>query len=222
MKHVLTSFALVVALLSAAPASSQVSEEIVDATLGRWLIAGADGAPGCRIRLEKDATIGGRAVIEEGPCADPWHDRIAAWDFTEGGLVLRDATRAPVITFEEQEGGPWRTPLDVSPTVYFIPDAGAMDRVPTVEAAVGDWVLKEAKGKPLCHLSLRGEADPAREGAQTLTLSRDCGPSLRKVTAWEIAEIELVLIGGEDWVYSFLPDGEGGFVSDDGKVTLSR
>lgn len=40
-----------------------------------------------------------------------------------------------------------------------------------------------------------------------------------KIDAWQIAEIQLVLVGGEDWVYTMTPD-KVGFVSDDAKFHL--
>jgi peroxiredoxin len=37
-----------------------------------------------------------------------------------------------------------------------------------------------------------------------------------------VLEIWLAIQGGEDWVYSFLPDGEGGFADTEAEVALKR
>jgi hypothetical protein len=207
-----------------AAVAQEVSADIVEATTGDWLIASEDGSPGCHLTLEKDRTIGGYSLKEGKPCAAPWHDEVQSWDFTGPGIELRDATRKTLIGFEEQEGGPWRTPLDVSPKVYFIQDPGSMDRIPTEKTSLGSWILTDRKGKPLCHLTLLDKAFAGSEDAKSLELSKDCAPSVRKTKAeaWQISEINLVIIGGEDWVYTMLPEAGGGFVSDDKKLHLKR
>ncbi|MDM9627379.1 AprI/Inh family metalloprotease inhibitor [Rhizobium sp. S152] len=203
--------------------AQEVSKEIVDATVGEWLIASEDGSLGCYVTLEKGKTIGGRVVTEGKTCGAPWHDAIAAWEFSDPGIVLRDATRKALIGFQEQEGGPWKTPLDVSPTVYFIPEPGSMDRVPTVKDAIGKWVLRDDKGKALCHMALLDVNSKRLDDAKTVELAKDCAASVKKtkVDAWQISEIELVIIGGEDWVYTMTPEKDG-FVSDDGKFRMRR
>ncbi len=216
--------AIGIAAILTGPAMSQdVSEEIVDATVGKWLIASETGAPGCHVTLEKDRTIGGRVVTEGKPCGSPWHDVLAAWEFSDGGIVFRDATRKEIITFQEQEGGPWKTPLEVSPTVYFVPNPGAMDRVPVAKDIVGLWILSDKKGKALCRIDFQDKASSRLEDAKAIALSSDCSASVKKtkVDAWQISEIQLVVIGGEDWVYTMTPDADG-FVSDDGKFHLKR
>ena len=204
-------------------AAQEVSDEIVNATVGKWLIASEDGTLGCHVTLEKGKTIGGRVVTEESPCGPPWHDELAAWEFSDGGIVLRDATRKELITFQEQEGGPWKTPLDTSPVVYFVPEPGAMDRVPTIKSSVGTWVLTNQSGKALCQIELLDEPSSRLEEAKAMRLSKDCSAQVKKtkIDAWQIAEIQLVLVGGEDWVYTMMPDKDG-FVSDDGKYRLKR
>lgn len=204
--------------------SQDVSDDIVDATIGNWLIASADGSTGCRVKLEKDRTIGGRALAEEKPCGAPWHDVLASWDFSEGGIVFRDATRNPIITFDEQEGGPWRTPFQVTPAVYLVQEPGGMDHVPTEKEITGEWVLKDAKGKVLCGMSFMDTPAKGYDDAKALGLSKDCAKTVRKtkVSAWMISDIQLVVLGGENWVYTMTPDGAHGFTSDDGKYKLAR
>jgi hypothetical protein len=203
--------------------AQEVSKDIVDATVGGWLIASEDGTLGCHVTLEKGKTIGGRVVTEGKTCGAPWHDQIAAWEFSDPGIVLRDATRKELIGFQEQEGGPWKTPLDVSPTVYFIPEPGSMDHVPTTKDAIGKWVLTDKKGKAICHMALVETASKRLDDAKNVELSKDCAASVKKtkVDAWQISEIQLVIIGGEDWVYTMTPVRDG-FGSDDGKFNLRR
>lgn len=203
--------------------AQDVSQDIIDATVGEWLIAPADGSAGCRVRLEKERTIGGMAVVVGTPCTERFADELASWDFAEPGIVFRNAIREPVIGFQEQEGGPWRTPLDVTPQVFFIPDPGDMDHVPVEKDAIGKWVLTDGKGKPLCHLTLTDNASARVEGAWMVELSKNCSATVRKTRAdaWQIAEIQLVIIGGEDWVYTMTPQKDG-FVSDGGEFKMVR
>lgn len=200
-----------------------VSQDIVDATVGKWLIASEDGSVGCRVTLEKDKTIGGYAMTEGKPCGAPWHEEVYSWDFSEPGIVLRDATRKNIIGFEEEEGGPWKPPLDGSPVIYFIPDPGTMDHVPVAKDAIGKWVLTDKKGKAICHIDLLDQKSPRLDDAKGAELSKDCSPSVKKakIDAWQISGIQLAIIGGEDWVYTMMPE-TGGFVSDDGKYHLKR
>ena len=73
------------------PAVSQdVSEGIVDTTVGKWLLTLEDGSLACHATLEKVETIGCRVVTKVRPCGPPWHDELAAWEFSDAGIVLRD------------------------------------------------------------------------------------------------------------------------------------
>jgi hypothetical protein len=207
----------------AQPAAAQVSDDIVEATTGTWLIASADGSLGCRLNLSKDKTIGGYALTEDSPCGPPYHDMLAAWDFADPGIVFRDATRKTVIAFEEQEGGPWRTPLEVEPAVYLVPEPGTMERAPTKKAVSGTWSLLDRKGKSLCHVTLLDTPVAGYEDAYTLELSKDCSPAVRKtkISFWQISEIYLSFSGGEESSYGWMPAADG-FVTDDGKYRLQR
>ncbi|MGO6727245.1 hypothetical protein ACCS45_03860 [Rhizobium ruizarguesonis] len=51
----------------------------------------------------------------------------------------------------------------------------------------------------------------------------DCAATVKKtrIDAWQIDEIKLGIIGGEDYIYSMTPDADG-FVTDDGKFHLKR
>lgn len=220
-------FSLAAAMMivaAVAPSLAQeVSDDIVDATIGEWLIASSDGSPGCKVRLEKDKTIGGRVVQEGQSCGAPWRDVIAAWEFSDPGIVLRDATRKDIIGFQEQEGGPWRTPLEVTPTVYFVPEPKQMDHVPVEKEVYGSWTMSSSKGKTLCHMELSEQPAKDYSEARAVRLAKDCDASVRKtkVAAWHISEIYVVMIGGEEWVYTFFPTGDG-FVSDNGEYVLRR
>lgn len=203
--------------------AQEVSEDIVDATVGEWLIASDDGSLGCLVTLQKNKTIGGRAVTEGKVCGPPWHNQIAAWDFASPGIVLRDATRKQLIGFAEREVGPWATDLDTSPRIYFVPAPGNMVRAATEPGAYGKWVLRDKNGKSLCHLTLlqtRSSRDDDSKGAE---LGKDCAGSVRKtkIDAWQIDDIKLAIIGGEEFVYVMTPDADG-FVTEDGKHYLRR
>lgn len=231
MKNAVTFRKIIFAALAASfasfhpsPLSAQVSDDIVAATTGLWLVASEDGSPGCRLTFEKDKTIGGYALKEEKPCAGPLHDNVYAWDFGGDGIVLRDATRRVLMSFEEQEGGPYRTPEAVKPRIYLIPEPGKMQRVPVAKDAIGSWTLTDKKGKPLCGMTLLQDKSPTYDEASGLTLAKDCSAAVAKTkaSAWQINEITLVIIGGEDWAYTMLLQPDGSFLSDDGKYRLVK
>lgn len=145
---------IAIAVWMASPAFAEdVSEDIVNATVGKWLIASEDGSVGCNVTLEKDKTIGGRVVSEGILCGTPWHDELAAWELSDGGIVFRDATRKEIINFQEQEGGPWKTPLDVTPVVYFVPEPGEMDHVNDRELRRKMGLDRQGRQSPLPHRS---------------------------------------------------------------------
>ncbi|MBO9198310.1 hypothetical protein J5277_29720 [Rhizobium sp. 16-449-1b] len=81
--------------------------------------------------------------------------------------------------------------------------------------------MTDKAGKVLCHIDLLNEPSPRLEEAKAIRLSKDCSANVKKtkIDAWQIAEIQLVLVGGEDWVYTMTPD-KVGFVSDDAKFHL--
>ncbi|MBW6421822.1 protease inhibitor Inh/omp19 family protein [Rhizobium sp. XQZ8] len=206
-------------------AAAQVSDDIVDATTGLWLVASEDGSPGCRLTLQKAKTIGGYALKEEKPCAGPLHDNVYSWSFGDGTLDLRDATRKVMMSFEEQEGGPWRTPEGITPRIYLIPEPGAMQSVPVAKNLLGtSWTLSDKKGKPLCGIQLSDRLLPDSEDVYALAVSKDCNAAVRKtkISMWQISEINLIFAGGEDWAFTLMLQPDGSFVSDDGKYKLVK
>ncbi len=202
--------------------AQEVSQDIVDATIGEWLIVSEDGSLGCHVTLGKEKTIGGRMVKEGNTCGAPWHNEIAAWDFAGPGIVLRDATRKEVIAFGEREVGPWVTDIERTPRIYFLPEPGNIDRAATEKEALGKWVLTDKKGRALCHITLLDSPSKRSDDSKGIRIDGDCSASVKKkVEAWQIDEIKLGIIGGEDYSYSMSPDTEG-FVTDDGRFRLRR
>jgi hypothetical protein len=219
----LVAAALIVSGLVARVHAQEVSDDIVKATVGEWLIVSEDGSLGCHITLGKQKTIGGRVVTEGKICGPPWRDQIAAWKFESPGIVLRDATRKEVVGFGEREVGPWVTDIERSPRIYFVPEPGRLDRAATEKEAVGKWLLTDAKGTTLCHLELLATASKRSDDSKRLQIDGDCAARVKKtkIEAWKIDEIKLTIIGGEDYIYLMAPDADG-FVTDDGKFHLKR
>lgn len=98
-----------------------------------------------------------------------------------------------------------------------------MDRAATEKDAIGKWVLTDKKGKALCHLSLLDTASARGDDTKTLKVSGDCAANVKKkkMDGWQIDEIKLVFIGGEDYAYSLIPTIDG-FVTDDDRYQLRR
>lgn len=115
---------IIAAAMGGIAQAQEVSDDIVDATVGEWLIVSEDGSLGCHITLRKEKTIGGRVVTEGKVCGPPWHDQIAAWDYASPGIVLRNATRKEIIGFGEREVGPWVTDIERTPRIYFVQQPG--------------------------------------------------------------------------------------------------
>ena len=228
MRSKLQTLALTAALLAPfypATMSAQVSDDLVQATTGLWLVASEDGSPGCRITLQKDQAIGGYALQEEKPCAGPLHDNVYAWSFGGDGIVLRDATRKVMMSFEEQEGGPYRTPEGVSPRVYLIPNPGSMQSLPTAKKVANtSWTLTDMKGKALCGIKLTDRKVSGYDDDFALETSKDCSAPVKKtkISMWQISEINLIFVGGEDWAFTMQLQPDGNYLSEDEKYKLVK
>ncbi len=111
------------------------------------------------------------------------------------------------------------TDIERTPRIYFVPQPGKVDRAATELEAVGKWLLTDKKGKALCHMELLNTASKRSDDSKSLKIVGDCSASVQKtkIGAWQIDEIKLGIIGGED--YDRRCDG---FVTDDGKYHLKH
>lgn len=179
-------------------AAQDIDPEIIRATTGEWLVAPADGKPGCRIRLTDGESIGGLAVEgAEEACASvlPAIGNAAAWNFGENGAIqLIDPVRKVIARFEEQEGGPHRTADNPPLLLLFEPPAG-LKAVPAPAAIAGTWTLARPEGETLCQLELKTEAE--EDGTFPLSPSGDCASAVKKLKLhrWQIDGFGLSLLG---------------------------
>ncbi len=191
--------ALVAALLHGHQAKAQdIDPSTIDATVGTWLVAPADGQPGCRLRLSREGAIGGFALdgAEDG-CKGkvPQLVDAAAWNFGENAeIIFIDPLRKVLAHFEEVEGSPYRSIEEPRLLLLHEPPAG-LDSVPTEKLVAGDWVLKRPKGEKLCDLTLKAEA--ADSDSYPLSPSGDCAKAVKKLKLfrYQLNGFSLSLLG---------------------------
>ncbi|MES2906094.1 MAG: AprI/Inh family metalloprotease inhibitor [Pseudomonadota bacterium] len=203
-----------------------VSDDIVAAMAGEWLIAPEDGAQGCVLQFDKDKTIGGYAVQEKAHCAlADLHDRVASWDFGgDGDIVLRDATRKTILHLYEQEGGPYRTQQGTLSAMIMVKGQKGVDRVPMAQHLFGTWQLNDKGGKPLCKITLLDHPPEGGEESYALELVKGCSGTLRKykLVSWRIQDFSLELDGSDGESIILVPQADGSFVADDKVFSLKR
>jgi hypothetical protein len=93
---------------ASAPASSAASQDA-----GTWMLSkDGEGAPACRVKLERRRVIGGSALSVHARCAEvtPRSEDLYAWYRNKGGeLVMADPQRHAVLVFHALPNGVWAT-----------------------------------------------------------------------------------------------------------------
>jgi hypothetical protein len=203
--------------LLAMPAAAQnegVSDEIIAATAGYWLLTPAAGGPGCNLRLLTDQAIGGWGLDVPADCAAvlPVTTDFAAWTFADDGLRFIDPLRHPLLALQEQEWGAYTA--DAPDGGYQLtPSEEGVVALPTPAMAAGDWILRRPDGPVLCRLGLAEEPPPGGEESFALAVAPGCDPAVAalRLASWRIEGVALMLYGEEGRSLAFLADGSGGF-----------
>jgi hypothetical protein len=88
---------------------AQVSDGIIDATVGKYRLSQSGSAKVCNLTLTREGSIGGYEVIVPKGCSTffPALGDGAVWGFDgKGGLRLANTLRKTIAVFEENEGEP--------------------------------------------------------------------------------------------------------------------
>jgi hypothetical protein len=129
--------------------------------IGAWELSNADRDKTCTINFKLDAAGPGRALEFQKGCAESFPETrdIVAWVIgKDDNLRLMDAKGKAIFELTEVENGLFE-PLRPSENLVFLQtQAAAQGRERTADAMFGDWAFVRGSGKPICQISLIGEA----------------------------------------------------------------
>ncbi|MGU9979197.1 AprI/Inh family metalloprotease inhibitor [Phreatobacter sp. HK31-P] len=195
------------------PAGAQgIDPGILRSLAGTWLVAPADGAPGCRVTLATTPAIGGYGLAVSPPCAQrvPAIANAAAWSPVEG-ISLIDPARRTLLRFRENEDASYSA-MEPAPGYVLVKAPEGIDRVPNARDAFGDWVLRRPEGDVVCRLHLSDRPPPGgQESYAVRVTAQGCQPAVTRLrlASWRIEAPKLVLYGLDGNSLSFLLTATG-------------
>jgi hypothetical protein len=204
-------------LALAAPVQAQgIDPSILRSLAGTWLVAPANGEPGCRITLGTDTSIGGYSLTTAPDCARrvPAIADAAAWHPVEG-ISLIGPTRQTLLKFRENEDASYSA-MEPEPGFVLVRAPDGIDRVPSARDAFGDWVMRRPGGEILCRVHLSDRPPPGgQESYAVRVTSQGCQAAVTRLrlASWRIEAPKLVLYGLDGNSLSFLLTA-GGFAKD--------
>ena len=146
-----------IALSSAARAQGDSGTPMV----GAWELSNAERDKICLINFKLDSAGAGRALELQKGCVEAFPETrdIVAWTIDKDDtLRLIDAKGRAIFELTEVENGLFE-PLRPSQNLVFLQtQAAAEGRERTADAMFGDWAIVRSGGKPICQISLLGEA----------------------------------------------------------------
>ena len=209
------------AMLGATVAVAQVSDDIISAYTGDWLVLPVDGRRGCAVKLTAEETIGGRVAVPAKDCARyiPAFADASAWYPTEG-IQFTDAIRRPVMAFSEDETALLSSPTVADPEFYLVPAEPGLTHLPRVADMPGQWTVKSSNGPSTCSLTL----SPMVDEIAVLSVPAPCRKTglPAGLKAWRLEALDLYLEGDNDAMLALRPVADDRFASDDGTFTLRR
>ncbi|MDP3546288.1 MAG: AprI/Inh family metalloprotease inhibitor [Phreatobacter sp.] len=195
------------------PAGAQgIDPGILRSLAGTWLVAPADGAPGCRITLATTQAIGGYGLTVSPACAQrvPAIANAAAWSPVEG-ISLIDPARRTLLRFRENEDASYSA-MEPAPGFVLVKAPEGTDRVPNARDAFGDWVLRRPDGEVVCRLHLSDRPPPGGQESYAVRVpAQGCQPAVTRLrlASWRIEAPKLVLYGLDGNSLSFLLTATG-------------
>lgn len=215
-------------LASGASARAQVSDDIVEAMAGSYLVVPDDGERGCRIRLGRERTIGGYAAEPDPACetTQPKLANVFAWNMGEGLVNFVDPERHTIMSFAENEGATYRTPGDNVPNYQLVTAAPGVDRAPFVPAILGTWAMQRPGARTICRVTfLDGPPEGGGEESFGLRIGEPCDAAVQRLglSSWRVEDFQLVLYGTDGDGLSFDPAAGGTFAksADEGGKPLA-
>lgn len=190
----------------------------IAASAGDWLIAPENGDPGCHVTLGKEEVIGGNALALAPECAKALPalaDGAAAWRFAPDGLVIADATRKAMFTFQETEWGTYATAGEPGTRLLLTKAPPGVNSVPNSKNLFGPWKLTDAGGAALCGIDFKDGPPPGGEESFGLSLEGECADGIKsmKLASWRIEEMSVVLYGMDGESLVFLPSDDGSWAT---------
>lgn len=224
----LSAAALAFVALWAPPsaAHAQVSDEILKATAGNWLLAPEDGSPGCRVQLRTTETIGGYELRPSPSClaVRTVMATVVAWRFDEAtsGIAFTGPERETVISFKENEDGSYSSSGEPGEVLLLLAAPPGVTAVPNAKNIFGTWTVLQGGGAAVCRVTFADTPPPGGEESYALTLADGCAPKLAnlKLASWRIEGMNLMLYGTDGESFTFQPSDKGTFVADDAKPPL--
>lgn len=209
----------VAAQMSAAQA--QVSDDIVKATAGDWLLAPEDGRPGCRVQLRPNEAIGGYELRQSPSCLGvrTMLMTAVAWRFDQanGGIAFSGPERETVLSFAEKEDGTYASDGAPGDVLLLIKAPAGVTAVPNAKHVFGTWTALKTGGADLCRITFAEEPPPGGEESYALKLEDGCATELTKLklASWRIEGLNLMIYGTEGESIAFAPGDKGTFVASD-------
>ena len=211
---------------SGGPNAQTVSEGVLEAMSGDWLVAPDDGRPGCHLKLGVEAAIGGYGIELAPGCgkALPQIADAAAWRLgSDGGLAFANALRKTILTFVESEDATYATAAEPGKRLLLVKAPDGVNAVTNARDVFGNWSVAGTAGKSVCNVIFSDRPPPGGEESYALSLQGTCEPRLAqsKLVSWRVEGLALMLYGTDGDSLTFEPDGKGGFVEqprDDGRM----
>lgn len=179
---------------AALPALAQADDEIIRATAGRYRIS--DGTHSCTVTLKAEGSIGGHEADLGKGCEkiDPKLADIGVWNLDGGGIVFSDTLRHRIVSFDENEGGPY-TAARPHGRPWTLSALGGAPALTPAQQMRGRWNVVVDQ-KTVCGYALTSNA---KGTAGTIAAQPGCEKSWagRGLTRWRL-QGDRLLMGGAD------------------------
>jgi hypothetical protein len=190
-------------LVQEAAAQSGPSDS-VNAMVGAWEFSNADRDKTCVVTFRLDAAGGNYALDLAKNCGTtfPTIKDAALWNRgKDDQLSFLDAKGKQVLAMDEVESGLFESARG-SDALYFLQAVAALEgRERTPDQMFGDWAFARSNGKPICQISLVGEA--ADTSGFVITLKPGCDPLITNFSPklWRMDHGQLVIVStsGNIW-----------------------
>ena len=197
------------ALVFAAPSSSQNASDLAKEMIGEWELSTAGRDRTCVVALKNDNAPGGKKLDMEKACAEalPFTKEITAWAVKGLDIVrLQDGKGEAVLDLTEVENGIFEG-LRQGEGVFILQNlAAARALTRSTDQMIGDWSVVRGGGRAICSITLTNN-DAGNESFQLFIKPR-CDPAFANFapTIWRIERGELLLISAKRETWRFEAD----------------
>jgi Protease inhibitor Inh len=199
----LIGFFVALFLVDSASAQSGPSDS-AKAMVGAWEFSNADRDKTCVVTFRLDAAGGNYALDLAKNCGTTFATIKDATQWNRGKddqLSFLDAKGTQVLAMDEVESGLFESARG-SDALYFLQAVAALEgRERTADQMFGDWAFARSNGKPICQISLVGEA--ADTSGFVITLKPGCDALIVNFSPklWRMDHGQLVIVStrGDIW-----------------------